>query len=207
MRILFQGDSITDTGRNREDFYDLGGGYPKYVAELLSQSGAELEYINRGISGDRTRDVYDRRQSDIFDLKPDIVTLLISINDVWRIIDKRGEGITAEQSEANIDMLLCDIKEKLPDAKLVLIEPFLLHGTATDEHYEGFRSEAERRAEIISRQAKKHGCRFVPLMHRLDEAAREKAPAELLLDGVHPTEAGHRLIAEELCATLLELLQ
>ena len=85
VRLLFQGDSITDAGRDKRDFHDLGNGYPKYAAELLKESNPEInfDFINLGISGNRTGQLFDRLYPDAIALQPDVISILIGINDIW----------------------------------------------------------------------------------------------------------------------------
>ena len=85
MKILFQGDSITDAGRNREDYHNLGNGYPKFAAPIIAANHPEIdfEFINLGISGHQTIDLVNRLESDFVDIQPDIISILIGINDVW----------------------------------------------------------------------------------------------------------------------------
>ena len=85
IRLLFQGDSITDAGRDKRDFHDLGPGYPKYAAELLGKSNPEItfDFVNLGISGNRTDQLFDRLYPDAIALEPDVISILIGINDIW----------------------------------------------------------------------------------------------------------------------------
>ena len=100
MRILFQGDSITDAGRDRSDYHDLGEGYPKYAAEAIVSKypDEDFEFINLGISGNQTADLVDRLQSDFIDIQPDFVSILIGINDTWHRAENR-EWLSGEEFE------------------------------------------------------------------------------------------------------------
>lgn len=196
-RVLFQGDSITDAGRQRELLSDLGKGYPQLVAAQLGfeQPGA-YEFLNRGISGNRIVDVYARVKADLINLNPDVLSLLIGINDVWHEIGSRN-GVDAKRFEAVYDMLLAQIREALPDIHILLLEPFVLRGTATDAAFDVFEKETLLRAEAVERLAKKHHAVFVPLQAAFSEAAGRTSPKIWLGDGVHPTPAGHELIKRE----------
>ena len=124
--ILFQGDSVTDAGRSREDDAQLGLGYPRLVSSLLSASYPELglQFINRGISGNRVRDLKARWSEDCLELKPDILTILIGINDCWRRYD-REDPTSPEQYEEDYRWILTQTQERTA-AQIILLEPFVL---------------------------------------------------------------------------------
>jgi len=202
--ILFQGDSITDCGRNREDITSMGTGYPLLVkSELGCECPGEYEFINKGISGNRIVDVYARIKMDIINLKPDYMSLLIGVNDVWHELDGRHNGVAADKFEKIYDMLIGEILEVLPDLKIMILAPFVLEGTATaateaePDRWDNFRSEVPLRIAVAKRIAEKYGLPFIPIQEKLDEAC-ESAPASYWLqDGVHPTPMGHWLIKNE----------
>lgn len=196
-RILFQGDSITDVSRNRENDHYMGMGYPTLVSAWLNyEYPQKYECINRGISGNRVVDLFARVRADIILLKPDVMSILIGVNDVWHELTS-SNGVSAEKYEAVYDMLIKEIKQALPDIQILILEPFLLKGSATEEKWEIFRPEVEERAARAKRIAQKHGLSFVPLMEQFDMAARNTPDGYWLLDGVHPSAAGHELIKRE----------
>lgn len=126
---LFQGDSITDAGRDYSDYHELGQGYPKYAAELIRDrfddpKNGTIEFINLGISGHRTRDLRARWQKDCIDLQPDIVSIMIGINDTWRAFDS-NDPTPVEEFEDNYRYLLSEIKAHT-NAKILLLEPYVL---------------------------------------------------------------------------------
>ena len=197
MRILFQGDSITDAGRSRDDNSILGRGYPLLVEAALGlEAPNEHEFLNRGISGNRIVDVYARIKSDIINLKPDVMSILIGVNDVWHDINYQN-GVRTDLYEQLYNLLIAELKSALPNLRIMIMEPFVLKGSATQEHWEEFETEVVLRAEAAKRVAEKNGLEFIPLQKKLDEATK-LAPAEYWLgDGVHPTTSGHELIARE----------
>lgn len=218
--ILFQGDSITDCGRDRKaaegefSFKSLfnkeavfGNGYPLMVKKALEQEkNGAYTYYNRGVSGDRVLDVYARIVRDIIKIKPDVMSLLVGVNDVWHgLFDNNGTG--AERYEKVYNIIIEELKEELPNLKIMILEPFLLPGTATDKEgcYNTFRKEVEQMAAIAKRIAEKHGLRFIELQNKLDKAAEKHSPKEILRDGVHPTEKGHEIITEEWLKAFIEL--
>lgn len=215
--ILFQGDSITDCGRVRNKEKNilekwrnkilkkthLGGGYPALVSsELSSVCPDEYEFYNRGVSGDRVPDVYARIVRDIIKIRPDYLSILVGVNDVWHGLDFNN-GTGAERYERVYNLLIEEIKAELPDIKIMILEPFVLEGPATanrkgqPQRYERFRGEVIEMAKIAESVADKHSLKFVPLQEILDEAATKCKPADLLSDGVHPTAKGHKLIKKE----------
>ncbi len=198
MRILFQGDSITDAGRDKESMTCMGRGYPHLVkAELGFECPGEFEFINKGISGNRIVDVYARIKRDIINLKPDFMSILIGVNDVWHENMESPNGVDAEKFYKIYDMLIEEVKAALPDIKIVILAPFVLKGTATEPYWEAFSTEVPKRAEKSELIAKKHNLKFVTLQDKFDEAAK-KAPNDYwLFDGVHPTPMGHELIKRE----------
>lgn len=193
-RILFQGDSITDASRAREDDSIKGHGYATMVSgEIMFDYPNEYECINRGIGGDRIVDLYARMKKDIINLKPDILSIMIGVNDVWHEFDF-SNGVDAAKFEKIYDMLIEEIKTALPDIKIMILEPFVLNGRAMEKRWEGFRAEVELRAKAAKRIAEKYGLVFVPLMEKFDEAAKVAPVTHWTAEGVHPTAAGHELI-------------
>lgn len=203
IKVLFQGDSITDVGRDRQYEPHSGSGYPTLVAARLGyEAPGEYECVNRGIGGNRVVDLYARWRIDALNLKPDIISILIGVNDVWHDVNERWNGVEADRFEEVYDMILRYTEQKAPGTRVIVLEPFVLHGSATDPHWDYFSTEVPLRAAAARRVAEKHGCAFVPLQADFDTAC-EKAPAShWLLDGVHPGAAGHELIARKLYAAI-----
>lgn len=201
MKILFQGDSITDAGRSREDFRNLGRGYPHLVeAELGFENPGKYEFLNRGISGNRIVDLYARIKCDIINLKPDFMSILIGVNDVWHDFHESPNGVDAEKFFKIYDMLISEIKEALPNIKIMIFEPFVLEGTGTSDDgnkWDIFDAEVKKRAEKAKLIAQKHNLKFITLQDKFDQAAKTAPNDYWLLDGVHPTPKGHELIKRE----------
>ena len=200
MKILLLGDSITDMerDRNREDIYPyaFGYGYPFIVSSRLGEKDVlKYEVINRGISGNRVVDLYARIKSDCWNLAPDVVSVLIGVNDVWHEIGS-SNGVEIDRFERVYDMLIEDTKKALPNVKMMLLEPFVLHGCATDSEFDRFLAVKEY-AKVVKKLAEKYNLVFVPLQERFDEQAKKVGDDKLLFDGVHPSIAGSTLIANE----------
>lgn len=214
--ILFQGDSITDCGRDRKAAEGkfsfkkligksevLGNGYPLLVTrELEKANPGKYTYINRGVSGDRILDVYARIVKDIIKIKPDYMSLLIGVNDVWHEL-LCDNGTTAKRYEKVYDIVISELKEEFPELKIMILEPFVLEGNATKsvpedpDRYNKFRKGVEEMASIAKAIAQKHNLKFVPLQAKFDEEAKKFSAAEMASDGVHPTPRGHELIRNE----------
>lgn len=199
--VLFQGDSITDTGRNRENDNNKGFGYANMVSgELGASEPYQYVFYNRGISGNRVVDLFARMKADMINLKPDIMSILIGVNDVWHEYTRQN-GVSAEKFELVYDLMVEELLRELPGLKLMLLEPFVLPGSATEvteEHpdrWEFFSREVPLRAQAAKRIAEKYDLPFIPLQEMF---TRVNADAPFsgywLRDGVHPTSAGHTLI-------------
>ena len=195
--ILFQGDSITDAGRSRESDMNKGIGYATMVSGKLGlKYPGQYSFLNRGISGNRIVDVYARIRADIINLNPDYMSLLIGVNDVWHELTVQN-GVAADKYEKIYCLLMEEVLENLPDIKIMLLEPFVLPGTATEEKWDIFDREVRIRAEKVKQVAEKFNLTFVSLQDKFDEEVKLAPPSYWLYDGVHPTFAGHALIAKE----------
>ena len=196
IKILFQGDSITDAGRDKRNYHDVGPGYPKYASEAIATAcpDVEFEFINFGISGNRTSQLFDRLYRDGIAFQPDVVSVLIGINDIWHEISY-SNGVEPERFEKVYRMLLEDTMKKLPKTKIIICEPFYLPGTATDGHDE-FKMTPEY-ARIAKKLADELGLYFLPLQSVLEEAAKKSSNQLVLSDGVHPNLYGTVVIANE----------
>jgi len=196
-RILFQGDSITDCCRSRENDSYKGCGYPlRVMGELNYDYPGEYEFINRGIGGNRVTDLYARIKADIINLKPDYLSILIGVNDVWHEIGAKN-GVSAEKFEKIYDMLLTEVIEALPNTKIMIIEPYVTKGSATEAVWDCFSSEVAKRAAVAKKLAEKYNLVFVPLQSKFDEMITKHPEPYWTAEGVHPTECGHELIKRE----------
>jgi len=198
--VLLQGDSITDAGRNRRnedkanDRGALGSGYAFLIAAglLAMQRDPELKIYNRGISGHKVFQLADRWDKDCLALKPDVVSILIGVNDIWHKLDGRYDG-TIEIYERDYRALLERTRRELPSVKLVVCEPFVLRCGAVNDKwfpdFDGYRASARKVASAFDAV-------FVPFQAMFDEATKDTPPAYWAADGVHPTMAGAQLMAQ-----------
>ncbi len=198
--ILFQGDSITDCDRNRQDFFNMGFGYANLTKGALGfENPNEYQYVNRGVSGDRIVDLYARIKCDFININPDYASIFVGVNDAWHEISGRN-GVDTEKFEKIYSMYLDEIYDACPNVKIFLIAPYVLEGSATcgtedmPDRYERFVHDVGEKAQAVKRIAEKYNLPLVELQPAFDEACK-KAPADYwTLDGVHPTVCGHELI-------------
>ena len=199
MKILFQGDSITDVGRNRNSgsLVSIGQGYACMIDGRLSvKYPGKFEFINLGISGNRIVDVYARIKCDCWNHEPDVLSMLIGVNDVWHELGGHN-GVEAHRFYNVYKMLVSDTLDRLPDIKMILMEPFVLKASATEGQWDLFRGETEKRADAVRRIAEEYHQTFLPLQDMFDQATEIQPASYWLGDGVHPTPAGHQLIADK----------
>ena len=193
-KILFQGDSITDCGRSRTDLTDCGPGYPGKVKAYLDLFfPGEYEVINRGISGNRTTELAARWQKDCLDLKPDMLTILLGVNDTWRRYD-RDLLTTPETFEKNYRYLLDSAKQSLPNTKILLMVPFLL---PVRPEWETWREDLDPKKNIVKKLAIEYGTDLLALDGLLARMCTKAVSSHWSADGVHPTDAGHSVIARK----------
>ena len=197
--ILFQGDSITDCGRSREENLPigvgLGVGYPNLIAARLLASRTDIEWniINRAISGNRVVDLYARWKLDALNLNPDLISIMIGVNDTWHE-KARQNGVEVPRYARIYRELLQWTRDTLPNVKLVLMEPYVHVFGAVDQTWV---DEINQRRDVVKQLADDFNAIFIPSQTILDKAL-ERAPQEhWTKDGVHPTLAGHQLFADE----------
>ena len=205
MKILFQGDSITDAGRDRRNYHHLGNGYPKFAAELISSAhpDVDIEFINFGISGNRTGQLFDRIYPDAIAFQPDIISILIGINDIWHRYGQGRIATTNAQIEANYRAILMSLKEKT-NAKIIMISPYLLDC----DDKEDMRQDLFSVLEIIRNLASEFADVYIPLDKHFEEALKT-APEKLYYsaDGVHPNENGAKFIAKLYAEAIEEIFK
>lgn len=192
MKVLFQGDSITDAGRDRNDMHNLGNGYPKYAADFIKEKHPEIdfEFIDLGISGNQTKDLVARLQKDFLDINPDIVSILIGVNDTWHHAAEK-DWIPDNLFEERYRTVLEAIKTET-NAKIMILEPFLI--PVADKLY--FREDLDPKIQIIRKLAREYADVFVPTDGLLASAYIGNDPLSFAADGVHPTPKGAELIGK-----------
>lgn len=207
MKIVFQGDSITDAGRDKRNYHHMGNGYPKYAAAMIREAfpDADIEMINQGISGNRTDQLFDRLYPDAIAFEPDVVSILIGINDIWHRHGANKIETTDEQVATNYRAILTRLK-KQTNAKIIMLSPFLLD----NEEKEAWRVELESILPIIRSLADEFADAYIPLNELFAEALKtQPEPKFYSADGVHPNANGAEFIGKhyfEAIAPIIESL-
>lgn len=193
-RVLFQGDSITDgnRGRSADPNHILGHGYAFIIAARYGAAYPEsgLTFLNRGVSGNKVTDLVARWPKETLELAPDVLSILIGINDA-------AAGVSVADFERDYDQLLTETRAARPGIRLVLGEPFHLPVGSRKNGWEAAEADLKRRREVVARLAKKHGAALALFQQAFDAAARRAAPDYWIWDGIHPTYSGHQIMADE----------
>ncbi len=199
-RVLFQGDSITDGGRSRDGkqaWRLMGQGYPYLIAADCGGRAPDPQqsFFNRGIAGDRIDDLAARWQADTLDLKPDVLSILIGINDVTRVVHGQAPEPTLQNFRQRYAQLLEQTRKALPKLRLILAEPFA--SESVGGAWPRYQTLLPAYQAVVAELATRFDAPLIRYQ-RLFDAAAAKAPAGYwLMDGIHPTNAGHRLMADE----------
>ncbi len=198
--VLFQGDSITDGGRGRslDPNHILGHSYAFLVAARCAATfpSMQVRFFNRGTSGDRINRLHDRRQEDIIQLRPNLLSILIGVNDSISAVKSLAEACSAADFGKQYEELLMEVLQLLPTVRLVLCEPFFVRASAR-ENVEEMDTAVKERAAITAALAHRYNATFVRFQQTFDTAL-STAPADYWVwDGIHPTYAGHQLMADE----------
>lgn len=191
IKILFQGDSITDADRDRSDYHKMGYGYAAFVVQKLTAKypGVDFEFINLGLSGNRTDQLFDRLTPDCVELDPDIVSVLIGINDVWHRYEYEFIPTTDEQIALNFKCILERIKRDTR-AKLLVFQPF-----TEGEDQARMQPDVDRLIDIVNSTAEKYADTYVrtnEIIHADENYGKEHY---FTRDGVHPNQTGAEFIA------------
>ncbi|TSD67059.1 SGNH/GDSL hydrolase family protein [Inquilinus sp. KBS0705] len=196
--ILFQGDSITDGNRTRDNDWNhvMGHGYACLIASRLwfDHPDKKFHFFNRGISGNKIPDLTARWQTDTLDIKPNLLSILIGVNDSLGAI--MGDPIyTPENYESGYHALLKQTKEALPNIKLVICEPFILPVGKVKDNWDKWKEVVTTRQAIAKKLSEEFDAIFVDFQDEFNKAL-SKAPADYWIwDGVHPMPGGHELMA------------
>lgn len=197
--ILFQGDSITDSGRNRDDpgfnsSRNLGSGYSLLATAYLLEKypSLNLKIYNKGISGNKVYQLAERWDKDCIDIKPDILSILIGVNDIWHTFRSDYTG-TVDDYRRDYVALIERTKNALPDIRLIICEPFGVKGVKAvdDKWYPAFWEYQKTAREIADR----FDATFIPFQTVFNEAEKYAPGSYWTGDGVHPTLAGAQLMA------------
>ncbi|ECQ9386569.1 SGNH/GDSL hydrolase family protein [Listeria monocytogenes] len=187
-KLLFLGDSVTDAGRDFENDRELGHGYVKMIAEQLEKE--DVTVINCGVSANRVADLHRRIEADAISLQPDVVTIMIGINDTWFSFS-RWEDTSVTAFKEVYRVILNRIKTET-NAELILMEPFVL---PYPEDRKEWRGDLDPKIGAVRELAAEFGATLIPLDGLMNALAIKHGPTFLAEDGVHPTKEGHEAIA------------
>ena len=191
MKIVFFGDSITDANRNREQCatnFKYGSGYVLFAtSKVIEKYFDKYEVVNRGISGECTKDLLARFERDVVSEMPDVLTILVGANDFW---------FGLELFEERYEELISKIKERLPNTKVILMQPFVLKGYHSDSQ-NGVYHKIRDYAKIVDKIAKKYDYPYVELQSELDNQSKIYGDSAILYDGIHPNVFGAKIIADK----------
>jgi lysophospholipase L1-like esterase len=203
LKILFQGDSITDCGRpydleGKSYCESLGHGYVKILAGRLPLQYPEtsIQVLNRGVGGNKVTQLYARWQTDALNLRPDVISILVGVNDVWHGLPEMSEeynGVPADHFERTYRALLSFTREALPEVKFILGQPFLLEGSAWTE---AFKQGVCERQAIVRELAAEFDAACIDYQAALESALEQSSIADLAPDGVHVTNIGNTVMAD-----------
>ena len=198
--VLFQGDSITDAGRI-SDPRKIGNGFVAFIWAYLNAKFPELQInlINKGYTGNLSADVLNRWKTDCIDIKPDILVLMVGINDMWRRYDGADKMTTAEEFENNLREMLTQTKNAGIN-KIILLEPYLTINKPENKIW--LEEDLCYKQAVVKKIAKEFSCEFIPLQSIFDEACKIKEPAVWTNEGVHPLWPGCGLIAKHVLKCL-----
>jgi lysophospholipase L1-like esterase len=202
LTFLFQGDSITDgnRGRNTDPNHVMGHGYAFSIASRLGAAFPQKQnhFYNRGISGNTITDLANRWQNDTLNLKPDVLSILVGINDGASVVNNKNV-VTVSQYEAVYRSLITQTKAALPECLLVLCEPFILRVGKIKENWDLYSEDLKQRQLVVGNLAKEFNTVFVPLQTVFDKEHNKARAADdyWIWDGIHPTYSGHELITKE----------
>lgn len=197
-KLVMIGDSITDCDRSRPVgeglFGAYGNGYVNLVNALLGATYPEkgIRVVNMGTSGDTVRDLKNRWKTDVLDLKPDWLSIMIGINDVWRQYDlplQKERHVYLDEYERTLEELIAQTNSELKG--LVLMTPFIIEPNRND----AMRATMDKYGAAVKRLAEKYDAVFVDVQAAFDDALRYYYPATLAWDRIHPNTTGHMIIA------------
>lgn len=200
-KILFIGDSITDIKFNRRFSFKIHGArvYALQVAKVLKKKHKNLEFFFRGIASNRTYHLYDRLTKDCIDLKPDVIVMLIGVNDAWEHYVPEQYPPLLRPMEPHMKEIYRRLKCELVNTHLLVLLPFLIDAVPDKQPFHRILDEYRK---TLSDMAMENGAEIIDLQAVFNQAQKEISPAKLAIDGVHPTNLGHRLIAEEVLKQL-----
>ena len=198
MKIVFTGDSITHAFRIEEELnplYLYGMGFVRdVIGELIMKDPTGYEFVNTGICGNRSIDLYARLEKDVLSHNPDVISLLVGVNDVHARAE--GMGVDILTYETTLRKIIEETQAKLPNAKIIILEPYITKGFLTEDNYEDY-LDVYNYAKVVKELANEYGLIFVPLQDIINDYAQKYGAKKVVNDGIHPNILGAKLIARE----------
>ncbi|WCT11306.1 SGNH/GDSL hydrolase family protein [Mucilaginibacter jinjuensis] len=210
--FLFQGDSITDgnRGRDQNDLnHTMGHGYASNIAARIGADFAhnDFHFYNRGISGNTVANLKARWQTDALDIKPDVLSILVGVNDTNAYIRDIAPGDPLTQFETDYRSILTQSRQQNPDLLIVLGLPFVYPGSRTNEHFDLWKNSVNQRKEIVLKLAAEFNAVVVDYPVMFDKVIKDTSVNYWIWDGVHPTVPAHELMAREWIKQVRERLK
>lgn len=198
MKIVFLGDSITDAGKNTEAGFPvpIGQGYTAMIAGRLgADEPGKYEFVNSGVSGYRSTDIYSQIKNLCWNQKPDVVSLYVGVNDAMHEY-LAANGVEADRFYRVVRALLSETKDRFPRVRFILLGAFVVSGQWVDCYGDEFRSEVAKRAAAVKQIAEEFSAPYIPVQKLMDDACKIRPAEYWSADGVHLTPAGHQLLAD-----------
>ena len=194
-KVLFIGDSITDVKFNFRFAYKFGGRkiYALQLKNKLKKYSKNIKVDIKGIASNRTYHVYDRLTKDCINLKPDVIIMLIGVNDAWENYGPENYPPLLRPMEPHIREIYRRIKMELPDTQVLFLMPFLIDSV---EEKLPFHKMLDEFRQVLKGIALENGAAVVDLQEVFYDAQKTIAPKKLAVDGIHPTNLGHKVIAD-----------
>ena len=192
-KVLFQGDSVTDCHRDRNDINSLGNSYVKDVASFLSQYN--IKSINKAISGNTVRDLLGRLEEDFFKINPDYIFILIGVNDTWHNYPKQKPSLVFY---VEYELLLKKIKERL-NVPVILLEPFII---GYNEEITCMEEDLNDKISYIKKLAEKYDCQYLSFKNEFNSILTKENYLEYTLEGIHLLEKGYQIMSQKLISNI-----
>ena len=194
-KILFLGDSISDPKFNFRMMKDIKGRniYALQIKKRLKKYSKDIKVDIKGIASNRTYHVYDRLTKDCINLKPDVIIMLIGVNDAWENYVPQDYPPLLRPMEPHIREVYRRFKIELPDTQILYLMPFMIDAV---ESKFPFHKKLDEYREILKNVALENGALVLDLQEVFNEAQKTIAPKDLAIDGIHPTNLGHKVMAD-----------
>lgn len=201
-RILFIGDSITDVKFNFRMMSKFKGRsiYALQLKKMLKKYSKDIKVDIKGIASNRTYHVYDRLTKDCINLKPDVIIMLIGVNDAWENYGPENYPPLLRPMEPHIREIYRRFRTELPDTQILYLMPFMVDSV---EEKLPFHKILDEYREILKNVASENGAKVLDMQAVFNEAQKKTHPKDLAIDGIHPTNAGHKVMADAIAEMLI----